>query len=46
VRTLEVEFNGEFESIFENALVYETGDKLGTFSEITLDKKNLMLLSL
>jgi hypothetical protein len=45
MRTLEVEFLGEFESIFENALVYESGDQLGTFGEITLDKKILALLS-
>jgi hypothetical protein len=36
---LEVKFLGEFESIFENALVYESGDQLGTFGEVTLDKK-------
>jgi hypothetical protein len=39
MRTLEVEFLGEFESIFENALAYESGDQLGRFGEITLDKK-------
>ncbi len=39
MRTLEVEFLGEFKSIFENALVYKLGDQLGTFGEITLDKK-------
>ncbi len=39
MRTLEVEFLGEFESIFETALVHESGDQLGTFGEITLDKK-------
>ncbi len=31
--------------IFKTALNHETGDQLGTFGEITLDK-NLMLLSL
>jgi hypothetical protein len=39
MRTLEVEFLGKFEPIFETALVYESGDQLGTFGEITLDKK-------
>ncbi len=39
MRTLEVEFLGEFESILENALEYESGDQLGYFGEITLDKK-------
>ncbi len=37
--TLEVEFLGEFESIFETALDHESEDLLGTFGEITLDKK-------
>jgi hypothetical protein len=36
---LEVEFLGEFASIFENALADEPGDQLGRFGEITLDKK-------
>jgi hypothetical protein len=35
-----VEFLGEFKSILKNALVYESGDQLGTFGEITLDKKS------
>ncbi len=39
MRTLEVKFLGELESIFENALAYESGDQLGCFGEITLDKK-------
>jgi hypothetical protein len=39
VRTLEIEFLHEFKSIFETALVYESGDQLGTFGEITLNKK-------
>jgi hypothetical protein len=39
VRTLEVKFLSEFESIFENALIYVSGDQLSTFGEITLDKK-------
>jgi hypothetical protein len=38
-RTLEAKFLGEFESIFETALDHESGDQLGTFGEITLDKK-------
>jgi hypothetical protein len=36
---LEVEFFAEFESIFETALYHESEDQLGTFGEITLDKK-------
>jgi hypothetical protein len=36
---LEVEFLGEFESIFETALDHESENLLGTFGEITLDKK-------
>ncbi len=40
MRTLEIEFLGEFKSIIETALVYESGDQLGTFGEITLDKKS------
>jgi hypothetical protein len=40
VRTLEVKFLGKFESIFKNALAYESGDQLGSLGEITLDKKN------
>jgi hypothetical protein len=39
-RTLEVEFLGEFESIFGTALDNKTGERLGTFGEITLDKKS------
>jgi hypothetical protein len=39
VSALEIEFLGEFESIFEAALVNESGDQSGTFGEITLDKK-------
>jgi hypothetical protein len=39
MRTLEVKFLGKFESKFENALVYESGDQLGTLCEISLDKK-------
>ncbi len=38
-KTLEVEFFGEFESIFETALYHESEGQLGTFGEITLDKK-------
>ncbi len=38
-KTLEVEFLGEFESMFETALDQESEDLLGTFGEITLDKK-------
>ncbi len=38
MRTLEVEFLGEFES--ENVLVYESGEQLGTFVKITLYKKS------
>ncbi len=34
-----VEFLGEFESIFETALDHELENQLGTFGEITLDKK-------
>jgi hypothetical protein len=40
MRTLEVEFLGKFESMFENALAYESGDQLGCFGEITVDKKS------
>ncbi len=39
MRALEIEFLCEFESIFEAALAYESGYQLGTFGEITLDKK-------
>jgi hypothetical protein len=45
-KILEVEFLGEFESIFKTALDRKSEDQLGTFGEITLDKKNLTLLSL
>jgi hypothetical protein len=45
-KILEVEFLGEFESIFETDLDHESEDQLGTFGEIILDKKNLTLLSL
>ncbi len=38
-RTLEIKFLGELEFIFETALDHESGDQLGTFGEITLDKK-------
>jgi hypothetical protein len=33
-------FLGEFESIFETALDHKSDDQLGTFGEITLDKKS------
>jgi hypothetical protein len=39
-RTLEIKYLGEFESIFETALDHESGDQVGTFGDITLDKKN------
>ncbi len=39
MRTLEIELLGEFESIFETALVHESGDQLGNFGQITFDKK-------
>jgi hypothetical protein len=45
-KTLEVEFPGEFEFIFETALDHESKDQLGTLGETTLDTKNLTLLSL
>ncbi len=38
-KTLEFEFLGEFESVFETALDPESEDLMGTFGEITLDKK-------
>ncbi len=38
-RPLEVEFLGEFESIFETALGHKSEDQLGTFGEITLETK-------
>ncbi len=38
-QTLEVEYLGKFESIFETALDQESEGQLGTFGEITLDKK-------
>ncbi len=38
-RHKKVEFLGGFKSIFEIALDRESGDQLGTFGEITLDKK-------
>jgi hypothetical protein len=44
--TLEVEFLGEFESIFETALDQGSEDLLGTFGEITLDKKSHATVSL
>jgi hypothetical protein len=34
-KTLEVEFLGEFESIFKTALNHKSEDLLGTFREIT-----------
>jgi hypothetical protein len=37
---LEVECPGKFESIFETALNNKSDDLLGTFGEITLDKKS------
>ncbi len=36
---IEVEFLGEFKSVFETALDHESGEKLGTFVWITLGKK-------
>ncbi len=39
-KTLEFEFLNEFESIFKTALNHESEDQLGTFGEITLDKKS------
>jgi hypothetical protein len=38
-KTLEVKFLGEFEPKFETALDQESEDLLGTFGEITLDRK-------
>ncbi len=38
--TLEVEYLGEFECIFEIALDNKSVDQLGTFGEITLEKKS------
>jgi hypothetical protein len=37
---LEVEFPCELKPVFETALDHESEDQLGTFSEITLDKKS------
>jgi hypothetical protein len=39
-KTLEVEFIGEVESIFETALDHESEDQLSTFGEITIGKKS------
>ncbi len=39
-RNSEVKFLGKFESIFETAIDHESGDQLGTFGEITLEKKS------
>ncbi len=38
-KTLKVEFLGKFEFIFETALDHASEDPLGTFGEITLDRK-------
>jgi hypothetical protein len=38
-KTLEVEYLGEFESIFETAFDQESEDQFGSFGKITLDKK-------
>jgi hypothetical protein len=37
---LKVKYLSEFESIFENTVDHISEDQLGTFSEITLDKKS------
>ncbi len=39
-KTLQFEFLGESKSVFVAALDRESGDQLGTFGEISLDKKS------
>ncbi len=45
-RPLKVEYLSEFKSIVKTALDHKSRDQIGTFGEITLDKKNLILISL